>query len=536
MKEVIFIFFSCLVFLFPSTVSAAKNEKILFIPHDARPISFQQTAEVVEQLGYDVLTPPEQLFGGKGEYMGQPDELWNWLEINAKSAKVAVIATDSLFYGGLIPSRKHEISQSVIDYRLERFKNLHNNNPKLKIYVFASLMRTPRQGTAGFNEEPDYYVPYGNRIFNLTALLDKSETSGLNANEQQTLYELKNSVPKDVLNDWFGRREKNLAVTKKFIDLTNQNVIKYLIIGRDDNAPLCQTHKENRELKNYAAKYDLSKNKFQSLAGIDEFGLLLLTRAINDLRDETPKVNVRFNNGKGAKTIPEFSDEEIGKTIEDAVAIAGGKLVDEPKSADFVLLVNTDPNGKTYQLHNALPDAMIKLDQKKIDKNAENFASIVDEYVSAGYPVGIADINFANGSDNALMNNLYNKGLLFKLQAYSGWNTATNSTGFVLGTGMLAKHMSDYSKDKLLVQRYLDDWGYQANVRTLIGTQLYNSREGGAIYYSLGEHSQTVADRVTWFMRDFAAKKLPPFDYLKNFDVTLPWNRMFECNIIFHAE
>lgn len=536
MKYLVLLLILGLVHFLPTLCSAAEKEKIIFIPHDARPICFQQTAEVVEQLGYKVLTPPEEFFGGKEDYMGQPEELWKWLEDNVKSAKVAVIAADSLFYGGLIPSRKHEIPQAVIDSRLERFKALHTKNPKMKIYVFTSLMRTPQEGVAGFTEEPDYYVTYGSRIFNLTALMDKADLAYLSASEQQEMSALKSGIPNEVLNDWFSRREKNLAVTKQFIDLLDQNVISYLIVGRDDNSPLCQTHKENRELKIYAEKYNLPKTKFQSLAGIDEFGLLLLTRAINDLRGETPTVSVKFNKGKGAKTVPAFSDEEIGNSIEDAAAIAGGKLIDEPNKADFVLLVNTDPNGKTYQTHNALPDSAIKLDQKKLDKNAENFAELVDEYVEAGYPVGIADITFANGSDNALMENLYNKGLLFKLQAYSGWNTATNSTGFVLGTGILAKNMSNASKDKLLIRRYLDDWAYQANVRTVIGEQLFNSREGSAIYYNLGNQAQAVADRVTWLMREFAAKNLPPFAYLKNFDVTLPWNRMFECNIDFPLE
>ena len=158
---------------------------------------------------------------------------------------------------------------------------------------------------------------------------------------------------------------------------------------------------------------------------------------------------------------------------------------------------------------------------------------MVNEYISAGYSVGIADIIFANGSDNALMKNLYQKGLLLKLQAYSGWNTATNSTGFVIGTGILAKHMSNNSKDKLLMRRYLDDWAYQANVRTMLGEQLFNYREGGAVYYNLGSKSQDVEDRVTFLMREFAAKNLPPSDLLNDFYVTLPWNRMFECEINF---
>ena len=529
MKSLKFILILGLIFFKAAICNAA--EQVIFVPHDARPICFQETAEVVEAAGYEVLTPPEELFGGKGEYMGQPEELWQWLEAKVPSAKAAVVSVDSLFYGGLIPSRKHEITPKVLTERLERFKALRAKNPKLKIYAFASLMRTPQAGVAGFTEEPEYYVPYGSRIFRLTALLDKSETAGLSGSEWAEVSYLKSAIPADVLNDWFERRDKNLTVTKTFIDILEQGGINCLVIGRDDNAALSQTHKEHRDLNHYAEKYNLDESKYQTLAGIDEIGLLLLTRALNDLREEAPKININFNKGKGGKTVPAFSDEEIGESIAKAVTLAGGRIVDDPAGTDLVLLVNTDLAGKTHQAHNALPDSMIKLDTKRIDKSAESFADMVEEYIAGGYPVAVADVAFANGSDNTLMDKLYTRGLLFKVQAYSGWNTATNSTGFALGTGMLAKSMSNDAKDRLLVRRYLEDWGYQANVRTFIGSQLYNSREGGVIYYSLGSHTQTVADRVTWFMREFAAKHLPPFACLKNLEVTLPWDRMFECDI-----
>ena len=85
--------------------------------------------------------------------------------------------------------------------------------------------------------------------------------------------------------------------------------------------------------------------------------------------------------------------------------------------------------------------------------------------------MSVADIKYANGADNALMNILEQKNLLFRLKAYSGWNTATNSTGFALGTGMLARKMTNAAKNHLLTVRYLDDWAYQANVRAQVGTE-----------------------------------------------------------------
>ena len=93
--------------------------------------------------------------------------------------------------------------------------------------------------------------------------------------------------------------------------------------------------------------------------------------------------------------------------------------------------------------------------------------------------------------------------------------------------------MSNDSKDRLLTIRYLDDWAYQANVRTMLSEQFFNSREGMVNYYSLGDKTEFVNDRVTYLMRDFANRKLPPFEYLKDFYVTLPWQRMFECDIHF---
>ena len=65
MNNLVLLLIMALICMLPSIVNASDNgEKILFIPHDSRPISLQQTAEVIEQLGYEVLTPPEELFGG----------------------------------------------------------------------------------------------------------------------------------------------------------------------------------------------------------------------------------------------------------------------------------------------------------------------------------------------------------------------------------------------------------------------------------------------------------------------------------------
>ena len=500
----------------------ASAEKILFIPHDDRPVSYQQPVEVVEQLGYEIISPPTEL-------LTQPDELWLWFYENAPVADAAVVASDALLYGGLIPSRSHEISAEELFARVENFKTLREENPNLNLYLFGSLMRTPSFGTPGDREEPDYYGQYGGDIFQLTRLLDKEETDELNPFEKFQLEALEKNIPDEILDDWFARRVKNLSATKKLLDLTHDDIINFFIIGRDDNAPLSQTHRENRELLAYME--NIPKTKAQSHAGIDEFAMLLLTRAVNDLRSSVPFVNVQFNRGVGAKTVPSYSDEQIGDSIRDEILIAGGMFVPKPERADFVLFVNTDPNGGTYELHNSCPPIpLTKKQEKYFVRNAKRFSAMIEDAVNKNLPVGVADIISANGADNFLMEQLHDKKLLFKLQSYGGWNTATNTSGFALGTGILAKKMSRNSINRLLVRRYLDDWAYQANVRTQIADELSQLPDGLAIYLNLGEHEAEVVQRENILMHEFAVNHFPKWN---DFVVSNPWHRMFECRIDF---
>ncbi len=521
------------IILFASMNSAgAARTKILFIPHDDRPVSCQQTAEIVKETGANIVMPPIELLGlaGCNEH---PDQLWKWFEENAKDARAAVIASDSLLYGGLIPSRKHEFSQEKISAWVENFQKIREQNPEMKLYVFASLMRTPLFGTKGDIEEPEYYAEYGDEIHQYTALLDKQEISKLTNDEKIYLRQLKNSIPQNFLNDWLQRRAKNFSATKKLVDFTSAGVIDYLIIGRDDNAPLCQTHKENRALLNYAKNKNLPKEKFQSLAGIDEFNLLLLTRAINDIRGKVPKINVQFNKGKGGKTVPMFSDEPVATSIEDEIIIAGGQMVKSPNDADFVLLFNTDINGETLGGHNMPPSDKPFVPNLIPTDSTNNFVALVEENLQRGYKVGIADIAYCNGADNALMKILHDKNLLFKLQSYAGWNTATNSSGFALSTGILANYMMPDSKNKLLVRRYLDDWAYQANIRSIIGHELFYMPRGAVAYYQFDGEREYVEQRETELLQDWAEKNLPPYKYLRGLKVSNTWNRMFECHIEF---
>ena len=526
----IFIFIVGNFFAVPSHGEARDKkpepEKILYIPHDNRPVVNKQTIEVVERAGYQVITPPPELLGNR-EDLGHPDRLWEWLENTTnnenKDIKAAVISSDSMIYGSLVGSRKHYYGTQLVLERTELFRNFRREHKDLPIYVFGSVMRTPRTGEASGYEEPDYYRNYGANIFRYTALIDKQELEGLTAREIKEKAFLEKLIPERAMTDWMSRRGKNFDANKKLIDMAQENTFNCLLLGRDDNAPFSQTHREGRNLQIYGNKID--PRRYQTIAGIDEVGLMVLARAINDLTNTTPTIFVSYNYGAGPEVIPSYSDEKIDKTINSEIVATGSKRVNDPARADFILAVNTNPNGITYEAAGSLNDWR--------DREGTNyFVNMVNNFVDDGRPVAVADIAFANGSDNALMDRLNGHDLLFKLHAYAAWNTPTNSVGFALSTGILANKMKLSDKRQVLLTRYIDDWGYQANVRKVVKAKVLGSRDKN-LFDVLNEQKYFAAEECLDLMQNFAEKNLDKVNFDGSFRVDFTWNRMFESDISF---
>lgn len=120
-----------------------------------------------------------------------------------------------MIYGSLVASRKHHIPKDLLLRRVKNIEKLHDTHPKMPIYVFSSIMRTPKDGASSGTEEPEYYVKYGQAIANYTKI-DNADISGLNESYQVTLRE---GVPEAALKDWLSRRRTNVEVNKKLINL-----------------------------------------------------------------------------------------------------------------------------------------------------------------------------------------------------------------------------------------------------------------------------------------------------------------------------
>ena len=180
-------------------------ETVLYVPQDDRPVSLQYTVDTAREAGMTILTPPQNLISGK-TYQGQADQIMAWVEQNAGRADVMVLSTDTLIYGGLVDSRKHNIPLSTLESRLKRIESLKARNKNVRIYGFGTVMRSPR--ASGGGTEPAYYAEYGPTIFQIAALQDKLDSGSLTQEETQKLMSLQASVPVEYLQDWFDRRQK----------------------------------------------------------------------------------------------------------------------------------------------------------------------------------------------------------------------------------------------------------------------------------------------------------------------------------------
>ncbi|MBQ6296139.1 MAG: DUF4127 family protein [Selenomonadaceae bacterium] len=512
------IFFILLALIIFTSTASAQGKKIIYVPIDNRPVNLYQVLQVADKLDYEILTPPEEILGSKN-FNGDPDKLWTWLNENAPAADYAVLSTDSLIYGGLVASRMHNFTAEKILERAQHFKTFHEKFPYLTIHAFGTIMRTPR--TTTYHTEPTYYATHGAKIFQYTALLDKQEMNKISRKELRQLKELETQIPKEYLDDWFDRRNENFDANKYLIDLTRQGVFEYFLIGCDDSAIYSQTHRESRKLTELAS--DMGKTVVQVTSGADELGMLMIARAINKDMDYRPFVSVEYNIGKGAETFPTYCNEPIGISIDAAIIAAGGLRIPAHERANLVLAVNTRENGKTFDASDH------KKNKLRLRGDLKPFMAIVKDFINKDYPVAIADISFANGADRALMNQLKENDLQFKIRAYGGWNTATNSSGFVIGAGVLTKFMNDKDVAELLITRYLDDWAYQTSVRTEVTNECYRL---GINPYKLDDVIAQMNALTTEKITSFAAENLivPRKWSLENLEVNLPWFRVFECD------
>ena len=162
-----------------------------------------------------------------------------------------------------------------------------------------------------------------------------------------------------------------------------------------------------------------------------------------------------------------------------------------------------------------------------ISNSTNAFVDRIEAALNQGVDVSVADIAYSNGSDNTLVGSFYKRGLLYKLGAYNGWNTASNTVGYAVAQGLLSKTMSPQGHKDMLTQQYLDNWAYQANIRKDI-YRMQDTIRTDNVRYS-GELNERLESYLGERIQDFAEKYLGIDP--RTVSARFPWGRLFETDI-----
>ncbi|HMA59694.1 MAG TPA: DUF4127 family protein [Halanaerobiales bacterium] len=506
------------------------SDKIMFIPLDERPCNYKYP-ELIYKITLDnLIKPPLSILGNKKEPVAV-DKLQKWILNNLEGISHLILSVDMLVYGGIIPSRIHQLDEKEIFSRLKFIEKIKDINPDMKIFAYNLITRVPSYNSD--DEEPDYYKYHGADIAKYGYYSDLIKQKLAEKKQKEEFEEIKSNIPDKVINDYLNRREKNHALNKKVIDYVENNLIDFLIFPMDDNSEYGFCAKERRKIIEKVYKKELL-DKIYSYPGADEVGTVLTARTFLDKNNYRPKVYIKYSSEKGRNIIPYLEDRPLEQTVKYQILAANGIVVDNSQEADYVLVVNT-PTKKILNSIKGWQSILNMDDMIDPTRNLNEVVESINYYLSKDLPVAVADVAVVNGSDQYLMQLLKNYNLITKLSAYGAWNTSSNTIGSVVAHANILNYyqkdnsLTDKQKDlsnRYLFLRYLEDWGYQHVVRTEVNNKL---DEYGLEYFNLKDKTDFISNLIKDKLYKFRNENLDKFSY--DFTIDMPWNRMFEVDI-----
>ena len=397
---------------------------------------------------------------------GNTEVLNSWLLENAADADALVVCLETLCLGGMIPARRVSDALDVALARLETLREVKKLNPDLRIYAFGVVVRVAHDNDP--HEEKPYYGEWGRELRAFSTAFDRHARHGTGrdgAGEKAALDEAKTALPAEILADWLGTRERNRAVHLAALDLLREGVLTHLSVTLDDTSEYGLAAFDRRMLEARADELGVW-GSFDTYPGADEVPCALLTRA---LRHGLPaaKAWVTYSGTLGAGAGMIYEDRPAGELVKAHLRGAGCVQARSFDEADFILAVNT-PGRKQA---NVQPD-LATVDTP--DRHLPAFVDDVQDLLSRGLPVSLADIAYPNGAERRLWN-LLQALPLAQLAGYSAWNTAGNTLGSAVAFGALAPLVTNVAvQQEAVFSRMVDDALYQAFTRPEVRSALVN--------------------------------------------------------------
>lgn len=498
--------------------------EILYVPIDERPCNthiVERIANTAEDI--KLLLPPNEFFGNK-KTPSDTEKIWEWINNEAVRSDAIILSIDMLVYGGLIPSRLHELTEDKAVKWMNRLRSLRKKYSNLPIYASNMIMRTPKYSSS--DEEPDYYEDWGKEIYLQAYLHDKSRRVQLSAKEKDQLAEIQNKLPQNFVEDYEKRRQFNSMVNEYVLDLVKEGVISFLVIPQDDSAEFGYTAIDQKVIVSKREQLRLDKQVL-IYPGADEVGATLLARVYNDVKGYQPKIYPIWSSTLGPTLIPMYEDRPFAESMKAHIYAAGCRMVERPEDADLVLAYNVP--GRVMQEAWDQPERDVTYSSYR---NMLLFVEQIKKYIEQGMHVIIADSAFANGGDSELVRLLDNEEILSKLLSYKGWNTNCNTLGTTISQGVIGQFGHSNKIQENIIYHLLDDFLYQTEIRMQMVSDYLPKHDLN--YFDLKRKADIVnQERDKRLQNSFNKEFVHSFQHVKieQLKTYAPWNRMFECGI-----
>ena len=556
---------------FPHVHRASKNT-IIFIPLDERYATRGLWLNLVRLAypSYEVKTPSLDLISHRKHPANFPD-LQRWVDdaisstttvdhSNGGSSTTFIFSFEQLIYGGLIASRTGNETSSTIMQRLEWLVNLKQKYQEIKFYCSTTIMRIPSYN--GDFEEPWYWEHYGRDVFEYSFYSSryiqlKNQSDLVQANHYKSL------IPKNVLNQFLWRRERNFNATDRLFRFQQQyhSMFDSLYLTLDDTTTYGFNVDEALKLKALKKSLELKQDVVRIYPGADEVESCLLSKMIvQDLVDDQvkkqPTVLIQWRVPNATHLIPNYENQPIFQTVTDQLEACGANVLTKSSTKtdqvvpDVVFAVNNFANFPQLEASQQT--------QNPVSDYSKEFDGLTKE-CSQGTVLALADVRYSNGGDMSFVNwleSLVGKParpcLMPGLFSYAAWNTDGNTLGTVAANAILLSVLSnkadyDNADTNLLITenkrftllRFLEDTYYQASVRNEL-----------VLYISQTKDSVNDLSTDVQFYQDYSYKPLMSKSEMLAtiFNLTFvgssssrshvalksifyPWNRTFEIGL-----
>ena len=458
--------------------------KIALIPIDNRPVCYclpKQIADITNE--FELFLPPRELLGDLVK-SADTKALMDWLE-NQKDCDFIILSLDTIAYGGLVNSRRSNDPFEVVCQQLNQLKDILSKS-RAKIFAFSSIMRISNNN---YNEEEkEYWSRWGKKIFDWSYNFHSSQKN--NDNECLRKHNcISTIIPNEILDDYLATRKRNFEINKIYLNWVYENILDFLVFSKDDCAKYGLNVMEAEELDQIIKNKNLNEKAIVK-TGADEIPLTLLSRVFTS--EKKLRIFPRYTQPEFTNKISKYEDISVGESVNSQIELAGAKVAKSLDDADFELLVNNFKNEQGELLMDVFESGF-----------AENFE--LDNI-----PTAIADILNANGADNEFVKTLFEKDWS-NIIGYAGWNTTGNTLGSVIAIAC-ATFFGKKNLNKALFTRFIDDWAYQANVRSKLKEE--NSFDTNAKMHPF-------VDKIN---QKLGTNYIPSYLY--------PWNRHFEIEVV----